>query len=94
MHNKDKVIFDKKLPYEYNICLYILEELCDKGVIDVFEMTEALIPRRVFANNKNLTSPLLMANASQILFCRILLFKIFVVNNIAILSVKMRFKTA
>ena len=43
MHNKDKVIFDKKLPYEYNICLYILEELCDKGVIDVFEMTEAII---------------------------------------------------
>ena len=43
MHNKDKVIFDKKLPYEYNICLYILEELCDKGVIDVFETTEAII---------------------------------------------------
>ena len=43
MHNKDKAISDKKLPYEYNICLYILEELCDKGVIDVFEMTEALI---------------------------------------------------
>lgn len=38
MHNKDKVILDKKLPYEYNICLYILEELCDKGVIDVFEI--------------------------------------------------------
>lgn len=33
MHNKDKVIFDKKLPYEYNICLYILEKLCGKGVI-------------------------------------------------------------
>ncbi len=43
MHNKDKVIFDKKLSYEYNICLYVLEELCDKGVIDVFEMTEATI---------------------------------------------------
>ena len=43
MHNNDKVIFDKKLPYEYNICLYILEELCDKGVINVFEMTEAII---------------------------------------------------
>ncbi|MBQ7995523.1 MAG: hypothetical protein IJ247_04845 [Bacilli bacterium] len=43
MHNKDKVILDKKLPYEYNICLYILEELCDKGVIDVSEMTEAII---------------------------------------------------
>ena len=34
MHNKDKVILDKKLPYEYNICLYILEELCNKEVID------------------------------------------------------------
>ena len=43
MHNKDKVIFDKKLPYEYNICLYTLEELCDKGVIDIFEMTDAII---------------------------------------------------
>ena len=43
MHNKDKVIFNKKLPYEYIICLYILEELCDKWVIDVFEMTEAII---------------------------------------------------
>ena len=43
MHNKDKVIFDKKLPYEHKICLYILEELCDKRVIDVFEMTEAII---------------------------------------------------
>ena len=43
MHNKDKAIFDKKFPYEYNICLYILEELCDKGVINVFEMTEAII---------------------------------------------------
>ena len=43
MHNKDKVIFDKKLPYKYNICFYILEELCDEGVIDVFEMVEAII---------------------------------------------------
>lgn len=43
MHNKGKVTFDKKLPYEYNICLYILEELCNKGVIDVFEMAEAII---------------------------------------------------
>ena len=43
MHNKDKVVFDKKLTYEYNICLYILEELCDKEVIDVFEMIEAII---------------------------------------------------
>lgn len=43
MHNKDKFIFDKKLPYEYNIYLYILEELCDKGVIDAFEMTDAIV---------------------------------------------------
>ena len=43
MHNKDKVIFDKKLSYEYNICLYVLEELCDKGVIDVFKMIEGII---------------------------------------------------
>lgn len=37
MHNKDKVIFDKKLSCEYNTCLYVLEELCDKGVIDVLK---------------------------------------------------------
>ena len=43
MHNKDKVILDKKLPYEYNICFYILEELCDKGAIDVFEMPKVII---------------------------------------------------
>ena len=42
MHIKDKAIFDKKLPYEYNICIY-LEELFDKGIIGVFEMTEAII---------------------------------------------------
>ena len=48
MHNKDKAILDKKLPYEYNICLYILEELCDKGIIDVFEMTEAIIHLRKY----------------------------------------------
>ena len=46
MYDKDKVILDNKLPYEYNICLYILEELCDKGVIDVFEMTKAIIHLR------------------------------------------------
>ena len=43
MHNKDKVILDKKFPYEYNICLYILEELCYEGVIDIFEMSDAII---------------------------------------------------
>lgn len=43
MRKKDKVIVDKKLLYEYNICLYILEELCDKGVIDIFEISKAII---------------------------------------------------
>ena len=57
MHNKDKVIFEKKLPYEYNICIYILEELCDKGIIDVFEMTESLIPRRVFFQSHQCLPP-------------------------------------
>ena len=56
MHNKDKVILDKKLPYEYNICLYILEELCDKGVIDVFEMTEAIILGECFITYKKHTT--------------------------------------
>lgn len=36
IHNKNKIILDKKLPCEYNINLYILDELCNKGVIDVF----------------------------------------------------------
>ena len=43
MRNKDKVILDKKLPYEYNICLYILDELCDERAIDIFEMSDAII---------------------------------------------------
>ena len=58
MHNKNKVIFDKKLPYEYNICLYILEELCDKGVIDVFEMTGALISASVCLHQQQTISKL------------------------------------
>ena len=43
MFNKDKVILDKKLTYEYNIHLYILKELCDQGAIDIFEMSDAII---------------------------------------------------
>lgn len=43
MHDKDKVILVKNLPYEYNICLYILEELYNKHVIDVFEMTKTFV---------------------------------------------------
>lgn len=65
MHDKDKIIFNKKLQYEYNICLYILEELCDKGVIDVFEMIEAIILLRkkykmpvisIYGKNNNSTT--------------------------------------
>lgn len=36
-YDKDKVILNKKLPYEYKICLYILEEISDKGVIDILK---------------------------------------------------------
>ena len=43
MHDKGRIVLDKKLPYEYNNCLCILEELCDRGVIDVFEMTKAIV---------------------------------------------------
>ena len=35
MYDKEKVIKDKKLPYAYNICLYILKELGDKRAINV-----------------------------------------------------------
>lgn len=33
MHDKDIAILDKKLPYEYNICLYFLEELGNKELL-------------------------------------------------------------
>ena len=36
MHNKDKIILDKKLQYEYNIYLYILEELSPPLKSDYF----------------------------------------------------------
>ena len=71
MHNKDKVILDKKLPYEYNICLYILEELCDKGVIDVFEMIEAIILRKKYKipvisiHGKKIIIPLLQSGITR-----------------------------
>ena len=50
MHNKDKVVFDKKLPYEYNITIIILVKLYNKGIIDIFDMAEALIKLRKLYN--------------------------------------------
>lgn len=38
MHNKDNVILDKKIPYECNICLYILEELMSYSSICLLSM--------------------------------------------------------
>lgn len=62
MRNKDKVILDKKLPYEYNICLYILEELCDEGVIDIFETSDAIILLR-----KKYKMPIIVINEKTII---------------------------
>ena len=50
MHNKDKVILDKKNPYEYNIAIIILGELCNEEIIDIFDIAEALIKLRKLYN--------------------------------------------
>lgn len=43
---KDKVVIDRNQPYEYNIAIYILQELCAEGIIDIFDLSEALIKLR------------------------------------------------
>ena len=43
---KDKAVIDRNQPYEYNIAIYILQELCAEGIIDIFDLSEALIKLR------------------------------------------------
>lgn len=40
---KNRFVIDKNQPYEYNIAIIILDELCNEGIIDIFDMAEALI---------------------------------------------------
>lgn len=43
---RDKVVIDRNQPYEYNIAIFILQELCAEGIIDIFDLSEALIKLR------------------------------------------------
>ncbi len=42
MHKDNIFVVDPTLPHDYNIALYVLEELCAKGIIDIFELAEAV----------------------------------------------------
>lgn len=43
---KNRFVIDKNQPYEYNIAIIILGELCNEGIIDIFDMAKALIKLR------------------------------------------------
>lgn len=47
---KNRFVIDKDQPYEYNIVIIILGELCNEGIIDIFDMAEALIKLRKLYN--------------------------------------------
>ena len=47
---KNRFAIDKNQPYEYNIAIIILGELCNEGIIDIFDMAEALIKLRKLYN--------------------------------------------
>lgn len=47
---KNRFLIDKNQPYEYNIAIIILGELCKEGIIDIFDMAEALIKLRKLYN--------------------------------------------
>ena len=47
---KNRFVIDKNQPYEYNIAIIILGELCNEGIIDFFDMAEALIKLRKLYN--------------------------------------------
>lgn len=44
---KNRFIIDKNQPYEYNIAIIIFGELCNKVMIDIFDMGKALIKFRI-----------------------------------------------
>ena len=50
MKTNERVVIDKNQPYEYNIAVYILQEFCSEGIIDIFDLSEALIKLRKLYN--------------------------------------------
>ena len=50
MKTNERVIIDKNQPYEYNIAIIILGELCNEGIIDIFDIAETLIKLRKLYN--------------------------------------------
>ena len=50
MKTNERVVVDENQPYEYNIAVYILQELCSEGIIDIFDLSEALIKLRKLYN--------------------------------------------
>lgn len=47
---KNRFVIDKNQPYEYNIAIIILGELCNEGIINIFDMAETLIKLRKLYN--------------------------------------------
>ena len=47
---KNRFVIDKNRSYEYSIAIIILDELCNEGIIDIFDMAEALIKLRKLYN--------------------------------------------
>ena len=47
---KNRFVIDKNQPYEYNIAIIILGELCNEEIINIFDMAEALIKLRKLYN--------------------------------------------
>lgn len=47
---KNRFVIDKNQPYEYNIAIIILSELRNEGIVDIFDMAEALIKLRKLYN--------------------------------------------
>ena len=47
---KNRFVIDKNQLYEYSIAIIILGELCNEGIIDIFDMAEALIKLRKLYN--------------------------------------------
>lgn len=40
---KNRFAIDKNQPYEYIVAIIIIDELCNEGIIDIFDMAETLI---------------------------------------------------
>ncbi len=47
---KNRFAIDKNRPYEYNVAIIVLGEPCNEGIIDIFDMAEALIKLRKLYN--------------------------------------------